>query len=266
LKIIISDAIYEEIKRLQSLGYGTRAISKEVNLSRTAIIRAFKELGLKNTKNVSRSAHLVEKKCTNCQLVKSIDNFYSSIKANGTLTYKNVCKECNSLICNKRRQNNHTAYYNREKRYRETNRELINSNYREYTSKRKDEDPAFKLRRDISSWIANILSARESHKSASCFQDYTIDELFIHIENQFEWWMTWKNRGKYNPKTWDDNDPTTWTWQLDHIVPHSLFDYKDVNDEEYKKCWALNNLRPLSAKQNVLDGVKKVRHGKKEEK
>jgi hypothetical protein len=25
-------------------------------------------------------------------------------------------------------------------------------------------------------------------------------------------------------------------------------------DEEFKKCWALSNLRPLSAKQNILDG------------
>jgi hypothetical protein len=28
----------------------------------------------------------------------------------------------------------------------------------------------------------------------------------------------------------------------------------DVDDEEFKKCWALENLRPLSAKQNICDG------------
>ena len=33
--------------------------------------------------------------------------------------------------------------------------------------------------------------------------------------------MTWENQGKYNPKQWDDNDPTTWKWQLDHIIPQS---------------------------------------------
>lgn len=27
-----------------------------------------------------------------------------------------------------------------------------------------------------------------------------------------------------------------------------------MEDENFKKCWALSNLRPLSAKQNVLDG------------
>lgn len=34
--------------------------------------------------------------------------------------------------------------------------------------------------------------------------------------------------------------------------------------EEFKKCWALENLRPLSAKQNNYDGVSKTRHKLKE--
>jgi len=30
-----------------------------------------------------------------------------------------------------------------------------------------------------------------------------------------------------------------------------------MEDENFKKCWALENLCPLSAKQNLLDGQKK---------
>lgn len=30
--------------------------------------------------------------------------------------------------------------------------------------------------------------------------------------------------------------------------------------QEFKRCWALDNLRPLSAKQNLIDGVTKSRH------
>ena len=33
--------------------------------------------------------------------------------------------------------------------------------------------------------------------------------------------------------------------------PKSLFNYKNPEDEEFKKCWALNNLRPLKAKENL---------------
>jgi len=29
-----------------------------------------------------------------------------------------------------------------------------------------------------------------------------------------------------------------------------------------EKCWSLNNLRPYSAKQNILDGIYKVRHNR----
>lgn len=72
--------------------------------------------------------------------------------------------------------------------------------------------------------------------------------------------MNWNNHGKYDPKTWDDNDPNTWTWQLDHIIPHSEFKYTSTEDEEFKKCWALNNLRPYSAKKNLIDGASKIRH------
>lgn len=32
-------------------------------------------------------------------------------------------------------------------------------------------------------------------------------------------------------------------------------------DDEFKKCWSSENLRPLSSKQNFLDGVCEVCHG-----
>ena len=65
--------------------------------------------------------------------------------------------------------------------------------------------------------------------------------------------MNWNNWGKYNPKTWDDNDSSTWTWQIDHIIPVSHFKYNCESDEEFKKCWSLDNLRPYSAKQNIIE-------------
>ena len=89
---------------------------------------------------------------------------------------------------------------------------------------------------------------------------FTIETITQHIEKQFEPWMTWSNSGIYDPKTWDDNDPTTWKWQIDHIIPHSDLPYTSINDENFKKCWALENLRPYSAKNNILDGTRKLRH------
>lgn len=43
-------------------------------------------------------------------------------------------------------------------------------------------------------------------------------------------------------------------WQLGDIIPQSIFPYITMDCEEFRKCWDLSNLRPLSAKQNILDG------------
>jgi hypothetical protein len=74
--------------------------------------------------------------------------------------------------------------------------------------------------------------------------------------------MNWDNQGVYNAKTWNDEDQSTWKWQIDHIIPQSDLPYYSMEDENFKKCWALENLRPLSAKQNVLDGTRRTRHKK----
>lgn len=85
---------------------------------------------------------------------------------------------------------------------------------------------------------------------------YTLSELKSHLESKFEFWMNWNNLGVYNPKTWNDQDPKTWVWQLDHIIPQSKLLYSSMNDDNFKKCWALENLQPLSAKSNFLKGNK----------
>lgn len=99
-------------------------------------------------------------------------------------------------------------------------------------------------------------------KSISNYLPYTIQELKEHLESQFEPWMNWDNQGFYKLSDWNDNDPSTWKWQLDHIIPQSDLFYSSMKDENFKKCWALSNLRPYSAKQNVLDGTQGLRNGK----
>jgi len=44
------------------------------------------------------------------------------------------------------------------------------------------------------------------------------------------------------------------------IIPQSTFKYSSMEDQEFKNCWALSNLRPLSAKQNNFDGIHQIRH------
>lgn len=55
--------------------------------------------------------------------------------------------------------------------------------------------------------------------------------------------------------------PNGWTlanygskWEIDHVVPVSSFDYDSPDHPEYKKCWALENLRPLCKYENRAKG------------
>ena len=89
--------------------------------------------------------------------------------------------------------------------------------------------------------------------------DYNKNDLKAHLEKQFEPWMTWDNWGIYNTNTWDDNDQSTWTWQIDHIIPVANFSYESEQDPAFKEMWKLDNLRPYSAKNNIIDGAKRNR-------
>lgn len=64
---------------------------------------------------------------------------------------------------------------------------------------------------------------------------YSIEALKRHLEKQFLPGMTWENYGK---------------WHIDHIIPKAAFNIESVNDIDFKRCWALKNLRPLWAHDN----------------
>jgi hypothetical protein len=128
---------------------------------------------------------------------------------------------------------------------------------------RRDTDIMFKVTSHVSRLVALMLKSNKSSKVGKSIREYLLwDNLQLkeHIERQFEPWMNWNNYGKYNSQTWNDVDITTWTWQLDHIIPRSDLPYSSMEDDNFKKCWALENLRPLSAKQNILDGTSRIRH------
>lgn len=70
---------------------------------------------------------------------------------------------------------------------------------------------------------------------------YSKEELKTHLEKQFTKDMTWEAFRNGNI-------------HIDHIKPQSLFNLKDIND--VKKCWSLNNLQPLWAKDNIAKSNK----------
>lgn len=154
--------------------------------------------------------------------------------------------------------NNKEKIIKAKRLYRLKNKEKIRRKMNNYFNNRMKTDTVFRIRKLVSHSIRNFLKTNGGHKDGSCLKylNYTIQELKIHLESLFDPWMNWNNWGTYKLETWDDNDSQTWTWQIDHIIPHSSFKYTSMEDEEFKKCWALSNLRPLNSKANNLKGSK----------
>jgi len=159
---------------------------------------------------------------------------------------KEYDKEYYLINKEKKQQKAHQWYLN--------NKEKIKLNHKISEANKYKNDLNFRIKNRISNSINKALKKCGTHKNGYKTIDYlpySIEELQLHLFSQFEPWMTWENWGKYIAKTWDDNDPTTWTWQIDHIIPQCHLSYSSMEDDNFKKCWALENLRPLSAKSNV---------------
>jgi len=180
------------------------------------------------------------------------------------IKYNNQTKKSQKTIYNKQYyQINKEKAKTFNKQYRQANKVSINARKAKNEKRHRLKDPSYKLRQYFSIQIGHALKANASSKEGHSileYLNYTKEKLKAHLENQFEPWMNWNNHGKYNAKIWNDKDPNTWTWQIDHIIPQSDLPYMSMKDDNFKKCWALSNLRPLSAKQNCLDGVNRIRH------
>jgi hypothetical protein len=177
------------------------------------------------------------------------DNYYKENK-------KEILEQVNSYY-----QNNKDKKLEYQKQYNVIYKENIKKYKRQYANRRYADDIFYALRVQISHSVREAIKrngSRKNNTSILKFLPFTIDQLKQYLESQFEPWMNWNNWGKYNAKTWDSKDSSTWLWNIDHIIPHSKFKYNSMEDEEFKKCWALENLRPYSAKQNIIDNNKRI--------
>ena len=149
------------------------------------------------------------------------------------------------------------------KEYREANKEKIAAQKKEYSArpeakakrnkrsnKRHAESPGRRIHSSVSSQIRSALGkgGKNGRKTFEIL-GYTVQDLMNHLEAQWEPWMNWENHGMPHLNGCK-------SWQIDHIIPVSSFSFSSTEDQSLKDCWALSNLRPLEAIENIRKGNK----------
>ena len=134
------------------------------------------------------------------------------------------------------RENNKEKIKIRHKLWYQLNKKEINKR----ALIRRNSNMLVKFKHKVSAAIRGKLKQRlilKKGKRTWDFLPYTVDELIQHLEKLFQPGMTWQNYGYFG-------------WHIDHKIADCKFNYKSVEDEEFQKCWALENLQPLWAEDN----------------
>jgi len=151
----------------------------------------------------------------------------------------------------KRKSENHKnwAEKNKEhlskyiKEYRENNVDKIRQIKRDYERNRKARDPLYKLISNFRTAIYQVLKESNVEKNKHYFDilQYTPEQLITHLENKFTDKMSWDNYGD---------------WHVDHKLPITHFNIQEMGDEEFMRCWSLDNLQPMWGFDNIFKSNK----------
>ncbi len=120
-----------------------------------------------------------------------------------------------------------------------TNRKYYQDKYKN----RYKNDISYRLNERLKSQLRKCLVKDRSMGMYYDLLGYTASQLKDHLESLFIDGMSWDRVSE---------------WHIDHIKPKSWFNLTNrdgtVNEEEIVKCWALSNLQPLWASDNISKG------------
>ena len=238
------------------------------------ICKKCKDLMHKHTRENNKECFDIDrlpkhKKCPNCKIIKYRDEYCIDRGIKDGLgyyckkCYKDKNKECvekmikqfdettisEMKICTycgiEKNSSNFSIDKSRKNGLRSRCKQCVYQISYKYQLEYLRSDPIFKLRKQISTTIGKVLKKNGSGKTSPTWQKlpYSPQDLKEHLESQFELWMNWENHGRYSK----DRK----TWQIDHIIPQSSFKFVSMDDENFQKCWALENLRPLESSENL---------------
>lgn len=185
----------------------------------------------KRSANIER-VNATMKRCARCGVIKSKDEFgKDSNKLDGI---KPHCRPCHNAINREVRRKHPDKAAGWSAKWQGENPEKVREK-RNRSNRRRMQNPIHRLRGKIGTAVRASLAKGEGQPGAFRHLDYTLQELKSHLERQFLPGMSWQNMEE---------------WHVDHIVPVSSFNITGPECAEFKRAWALTNLRPLWAKDN----------------
>lgn len=132
------------------------------------------------------------------------------------------------------------AAYARE--WRARNRERHREKRRAYDRKLRA-DPRGHLNVRFGNAVRDAIRGKKSGRRWETIVGYTLCDLMTHLERQFVKGMGWHNMGR---------------WHIDHVRPLASFSFDTADCPGFKAAWALTNLRPLWAAENLKKGARRT--------
>jgi predicted DNA-binding transcriptional regulator AlpA len=207
------------LKMYNEENLGSHYISQKTGLSRPTILRILKDNGIdmkpSGRRNIGGREVAMKKYFSKPETKERLKKNYSEWYEENKEHRKQYLKE-----------------------YREKNIDKIRKIKRDYEKNRKNSDPLYKLVANFRTAIWTVLKESNVDKYGHYFDvlQYTPEELIIHLEKQFKDDMTWDNYG---------------IWHVDHKLPITSFDIQEMGDDEFMKCWCLDNLQPMWGEENI---------------
>jgi hypothetical protein len=196
---------------------GSHTISEKTGISKPTILRILKENGI--------------------VMGSSGRRYLGGKKASDKRTYHKH-KEKKIEYHKKWSEKNRERLSEYHKQWRTENVDKWRKTKRDYQQHLRDTNPLYRLISYFRTAIYQVLKENNVEKNKHYFDvlKYTPEQLMLHLGNQFTDNMTWDNYGE---------------WHVDHIKPISSFNITEMGDEEFMKCWSLNNLQPMWGEENI---------------
>ena len=141
-----------------------------------------------------------------------------------------------------RHYRNHEARLAKMREYQAANADALNERRRPKSRAafhaRYGTDLEFTLKHRVRALLRVTLQKGRSGRRMAELLGYTADELRAHLERQFTKGMSWERfmAGEIH---------------IDHIIPVATFGIIEEDSDAFRQCWALPNLRPAWAKDNI---------------